>query len=149
LYRSSLTICQAVHDAHSVYAILMRLGWLALDQGRREEALPLLREARAGFAALGLHEWVDGVDRLLAQAGENVLTLDNLVAMVRAARTGDAAGEQVWAICENLARSDDAPLVALGRALRDVLLGVDPSIACAALPSDLRDALLSTLWSDA
>ncbi len=71
LYDSGLTICRAIRDPQGVAVFLMGLGRLALDQGRHDEALPLLREARAGFAALGLHEWVAAVDRLLAQAGEN------------------------------------------------------------------------------
>ncbi|MEJ5311108.1 MAG: tetratricopeptide repeat protein [Anaerolineae bacterium] len=146
LYDSGLAICRAIRDPQGVAVFLMGLGRLALDQGRHEEALPLLREARAGFAALGLREWVAGVDHLLAQAGENVLTLDDLIAMVRAARQGDeTAGQQAWTMCEGLVQSDDATIGALGRALRDVLLGADPSAACAALPADLRDALLSAL----
>ncbi|HOT92850.1 MAG TPA: tetratricopeptide repeat protein, partial [Anaerolineae bacterium] len=146
LYQASLAICQSVHDLHSVYAILMRLGQLALDQERREEALPLLREARAGFAALGLAEWVAAVDQLLAQAERNVLTLDDVIALVQAARNGDhAAGEKAWAICEGLARSGEATLTALGRALRAVLSGEDPAVACAALPEDLRAVLLAAL----
>ncbi|HQE92391.1 MAG TPA: tetratricopeptide repeat protein [Anaerolineae bacterium] len=146
LYHSGLAICRAIRDPQGVAVFLMGLGRLALDQGRREEALPLLREARAGFAALGLSEWVAGVDHLLAQAGENVLTLDDLIAMVRAARQGDeTAGQQAWTLCEGLAQSDDVTAGALGRALRDVLLGEDLSTACAALPSDLREALLAAL----
>jgi len=124
----------------------MGLGRLALELGQQEEARPLLQEARAGFAALGLANWVASVDQVLARAQGNVLTLEGLAAMVRAAREGDEdAGAQVWTLCEALVQSGDSDYIILGGALQAVLTGEPLEAAFTALPDDVRDTLLRVL----
>jgi tetratricopeptide (TPR) repeat protein len=146
LYRDSLEICRQIGDAQSTLALLARLGQLALDRGRRDEAVSLLQEAHQGFEAMGLTPWVVHVDELLALAQGRVLTLDDLIAMVRAARKGDQqAGRQAWDICRNMARADDAGQSALGRGLQRVLAGDPPETALADLPDNLRARILKGL----
>lgn len=71
------------------------------------------------------------------------LTLDKLVAMVNAAREGDGqAGQQAWQLCAQLATSDDAAMALVGKALRDILIGVPPQTALASLPDDLRQSII-------
>ena len=53
LYRDSLQISRQIGDAQGTFALTARLGQMALQQGRPEEAVPLLREARQGFERLG------------------------------------------------------------------------------------------------
>ncbi|MBC7250401.1 MAG: tetratricopeptide repeat protein, partial [Anaerolineae bacterium] len=146
LYRSGLEICRRIREPQGVAVFLMGLGQLALARGRREEALPLLQEARQGFVALGLAHWVADVDDLLAQAQGQMLTLDDLLAMIRAARAGDGrAGEQAWQICDGLAGAPDPAPAALGRALQAVLAGIPPEAALEGLPADLRAHILEVL----
>jgi tetratricopeptide (TPR) repeat protein len=150
LYRDSLEICRRIRDRQSTLALLARLGRLALTRGRREEALPLLHEARQGFAALGFTPWVAHVDELLAMAQDHGLTLDDLIAMVRAARQGDQqAGQQAWEICSHLTQASDAGQAALGRALRRLLAGEPPETALASLSDDLRTYILEGLNNEA
>ena len=123
-------------DTHSQVVLL----------GQVDEALPLLQDARQGFVALKLNHWVEHVDELLARAESRALTLDDLIAMVRAARRGDhRAGEEAWEICQKLARADDAGLSALGRGLQRVVAGESAEIALAAVPDDLRTSVLEGL----
>ena len=146
LYRDSLEICQQIRDAEGTFALLARLGQLALIRGQPDEALPLLQEARRGFEQLGFAPWVAQVDGLLAKAQGLVLTLDDLIAMVRLARQGDhQAGQQAWKICDSLAQTADATQMALGRALQRILAGALPETALAALPDDLRTHVLEGL----
>ena len=146
LYRDSLEISRQIGDAEGTYALLARLGQLALAQERRDEALSLLQEARQGFEQLGFVPWVAHVDKLLAMAQGNALTLNDLAAMLRAARQGDQeVGQQVWEICDGLTKADDAALAALGRGLRNVLSGLPPETALADLPDDLRAQILEGL----
>jgi hypothetical protein len=106
----------------------------------------LLQEAHQGFEQLGFAPWVAHVDRLLATAQGNVLTLDDLLGMVRAARGGDArAGQQAWEICDGRARAGNPARAALGRGLRNVLSGIPPETALADLPGDLRAQILAAL----
>jgi hypothetical protein len=126
--------------------LLARLGQLALERGRPEEAVPLLQEARQGFAELAFAPWVAHLDALLARAQGKALTLDDLVAMVRAARRGDhQAGQKAWEICQGLAQGQDESLAVLGRTLQQVLAGTSPETALADLPDDLRSSLLEQL----
>lgn len=146
LYRDSLDMSRRIGDAGSTFALLARLGQLAFEQGRPEEARPLLQEARRGFEGMGFAPWVFHLDGLLAIAGGNVLTLDGLVSMVRAARRGDGqAGRQAWEICQGLAGAQDETQVALGRALQRVLAGIPAGTALAGLPDDLRARILQGL----
>ena len=146
LYRDSLEISRRIGDAEGTYTLLARLGQLALGQGRPEEALPLLQQARQGFQDMGFVPWVAHLDDLLARAQGRVLILDDLLAMIRAARQGDQqAGEQAWESCQDLIRAQDASLAALGRALQRVLSGIPPETALADLPDDLRAPILEAL----
>ncbi len=147
LCQSGLAICRAIRDPQGVATFFMRLGVLAMAQGQNNEAFPLLQEARRGFEAIGLISRLAVIDQLLAKAqGNNVLTLDGLIVMVRAARRGDRqAGQQAWDICLDLAQSTDATQSALGRALQRLLAGDDPEPALAPLPEDLRKRFLEGL----
>lgn len=69
LYRDCLDISRRIGDAEGTLAVLARLGVLSLQQGRREEALPLLLEARRGFEGMGFAPWVSALDQWLAAAG--------------------------------------------------------------------------------
>lgn len=68
MYRDSLEIFRQIGDAEGTFALLARLGQLALDRGQPDQAVPLLREARQGFANLGFTPWVEDLDALLARA---------------------------------------------------------------------------------
>ncbi|RME44277.1 MAG: hypothetical protein D6796_11990, partial [Caldilineae bacterium] len=141
-----------INDAGSTFAVLARLGRLALARGRRDEALSLLQEARRGFARLGFTPWVEQIDQLLAslrrtsEVRRNSISLDDLLALVRAARAGNSqAGRQAWEICQGLARSGDETLAALGHALQRLLAGLPPAEALSTLPEDLRRQIQSGL----
>ena len=149
LYRSGLATSRAISDPQGVAVFLMGLGRLALERARPDEALPLLYEARQRFVDLGLLNWVDGVDHLLAQVEGNILTLDDLVSMVRAACHGDQrAGQQAWKICGALIGAPDPAMADIGRGLQRVLAAVPPETALAGLPDDLRSRIMAGLDSD-
>ena len=146
LYRDSLEICRQIRDAQSTYALLVRLGQLALEQGRRDEAVSFLQEARQGFEQLGFLPWLAQIDDLLATAQGKVLALNDLLGIVRAAQQGDQeAGQQAWDICDGLAKASDTTLATFGRGLRNVLSGESPETALADLPDDLRAQILEAL----
>ena len=105
----------------------------------REAALPLLEEARQRFVALGFPQWIESVESLLAQAQGQVLTLEMIAGMVRAARDGDQeAGRQAWQIGAELQQTPDGGYRALGRAIQALLTGEAPEVALRALSADLR-----------
>jgi tetratricopeptide (TPR) repeat protein len=68
LYRESLRVFEQVPDPLGAAYVLRQLGELALRRGRPQDALPLLEAAHAGFAAIGLDNWLPGVEELLARA---------------------------------------------------------------------------------
>jgi len=146
LYRSGLEICQTIRDPQGVAVFQMGLGQLALARGQREAAIPWLQQARKGFEALNLSNWVEQVDQLLSGAQRQGLTLADLLALVRAAQQGDTqAGEQAWQICGKLSRSNDGTEASLGRGLQQILAGVPPQTALANLPNDLQHHILEEL----
>ena len=88
------------------------------------------------------------MDELLAEAQRRMLTLDDLVAMVRSAREGDSqAGQQAWEICGKLKQTSDSEQKTLGQGLQDILAGLTPETALAALPDDLRAHIIELLES--
>jgi tetratricopeptide (TPR) repeat protein len=146
LYRASLETCRRITYTQGVCALLVRLGEVALEQGQRDEAVSLLQEARRGFEQLGVQSQIDRVDRLLALAQGKALTLDGLLAMIRAARHGDQeAAQRAWEICSALAQSGDAALADLGERLRKILDGASLDSAVAGLPDSLRAQILEAL----
>lgn len=130
LYREGLASTQQIRDVQGIAVYQMRLGQLALDQDQRQEAVDWLQQARQGFLAIGLDNWVQSVDQQQAQ-GET-LTLDDLIDMMQDARDGDKdTGGKAWQICDGLARS-----------------GVDSASALVNLPDpDLCDHILKRLNS--
>jgi tetratricopeptide (TPR) repeat protein len=148
LYTAGLVTSRAIRDPQGVAVFLLGLGRLALSHGQPDQGLPQLQEARRIFEALGLAHWVAHVDELLAQVQQRTLTIDDLIAMVRAARQGDRqAGQQARQICLGLAQSSDASQSAMGRGLQRVLAGDAPETALAALPEDLRTRILEALYA--
>ncbi len=133
LYRAGLATCQQILDRQGIAVFQMRLGNLALRRGRPQDALPLLDAARAGFTAIGLTNWLPGVEALQARARGETFTLDDLLGLVWAARHGDrAAGERAAVICTDMLTMPDWE--ALARILQRVLAGEEPAAALAAAP---------------
>ncbi len=146
LLNKGYVIVQQVRDLQGIGVFAMQLGQMALLRGEREQALVLFQQAYEQFMAIGLPNWAAQAEQLLAQAQGNVLSLDDLVDMVRAGRAGDQAqGQKAWDICQQIQRSEDATLAALGAGLQQALAGVDPAQALAKVDADLRQSLVRAL----
>ena len=146
LYRAGLETTIRIRDLQGVAVIQARLGQLALARGEREAAREWLGRARAGFAAIGLANWVAQVDEILARAEEEGLTLADLAGMARAARAGDsAAGQHAEDIAGQLMGSGDKDFAALGDGLRRLLAGQPVAVALAGVKGEWRDELVRLL----
>jgi hypothetical protein len=146
LYQAGLETTIRIRDLQGAAVFQMGLGQLALARGEREAARAWLEQARQGFAAIGLMNWVESVDQLLAQAEGESLTLDDLAGMARTARAGDAgAAQQVEAIAGALIESGDATFAALGDGLRRLLAGQPAAQALAGVPEAIREPLRQAL----
>jgi hypothetical protein len=148
LYRSGLAICHDVRDLQGIGVFLMGLGRMALIKGQRDAAAAMFQEAQQRFLAIGLPHWAAQAAELLrqAQAEPQELTLEAVLAMVRAAQAGDQqAGQQVWQISQGLKESGDPALLALGQAFEAMLAGVAPDEASAGLPAELRAQVVQAL----
>ncbi len=124
---------------------LLGLGQLALGRGQHDEAAAMFHEAQQRFINIGLPNWADQAEQLLQQAQreQRRLTLDDILAMVQAARNGNQqAGQQAWDISQGL---KDSGQVALGRALERLLAGLPLESAVAGLPDDLQVAIVAGL----
>jgi tetratricopeptide (TPR) repeat protein len=146
LHTVGLENAVSANDPMTAAGHQMGLGQIALAEGDREAARAWLLRAREGFATIGLMNWVENVDELLAQTEGERLTLDDLAGMARAARAGDRdAGQQAWDIAGELMNSGDEALAALGDGLRRVLAGQPAAQALAGVPEEWREALLQLL----
>ncbi len=147
LYRLGLATTLRIRDLQGIAVFQMKLGNLALRRGRLQEALPLLEASHAGFSAVGLPNWLPEVEALLARARGEVLTLDDLLGLVWAARHGDhAAGQQAWEICSGMLGNPD--WAAIGGALQQVLSGEPLPQALAALPAETQAAISAALLAE-
>lgn len=148
LLRSGLLIVEAIHDLQGVGVYKMRLGELAILQNKQEEAIPLLETAIRQFQAISLPNWAAMAVQLLNQATGNILTLDKLVGIVKAARQGETeAGKQAWQICLDLKKSEDENLAGIGSGLLQILAGIPPEEALANLPDELQEQIMK-IWQE-
>lgn len=68
LWKSAMDIAIVIGDLQIVHGCEMWLGQLVIRQGQQQEGIALLERAKAGFGAIGLHNWAENAEKSLAQA---------------------------------------------------------------------------------